>query len=160
MQEAEEEDWERDLSLPQPAPEWRHFVTQLNQDPRDGSTVDSGLGTITIEEEDVKADTARDEEVKGGDGEAVIDVTLNANATDNLVWNENDPYFEIDDESSGVHRIPVAALTPLSAPTEETPLAAFISRQREASQGNPYCGARINRCLDTRLHRCPSGRVH
>ena len=110
-------------------PEWRHFVTQLNQDPGDGSTVDSGLGTITMEGEDVKADTARDEELEGGDGEAAIDVALNANATDHLVWNDNDPYFEIDDESSGVHRTPVAASaptplsTPLSAPTEETVLS-------------------------------------
>ena len=122
-QEAEEEDWDRDLSLPQPAPEWRHFVTQLNQDPGDGSTVDSGLGTVTMEEEDVEADMARDEEVEGGDGEATIDVTPNANATDDLVWNDNDPYFKIDDESSGVHRTPVAALTPLSTPTEETVLS-------------------------------------
>ena len=75
-----------------------------------------------MEEEDVKADTARDE-VKGGDGEAAIDVTLDANATDDLVWNDNDPYFEIDDESLGVHKTPVAASTPLSAPTEETVLS-------------------------------------
>ena len=54
--------------LPPPVPEWRHFITQLNQDPGDGSTVDSGLGTLTLEEEDAKADTAGDEEVKGGDG--------------------------------------------------------------------------------------------
>ena len=78
-----------------------HFVTQLNQDPRDGSTVDSGLGIISMEEEDAEADTARDEEVKGGDGEAAIDVALDANATDDLVWNDNDPYFKIDDESLG-----------------------------------------------------------
>ena len=121
MQEAEEEDWDRDLSLPRPAPEWRHFVTQLNQDPGDSSTADSGLGTITKEEEDVEADTARDEEVKGGDREAAIDVALDANATYDLVWNDNNPYFEIDDGSSGVHRTPVAALTP-TAPTEETVL--------------------------------------
>ena len=37
------------------------------------------------------------------------------------MWN-NDPYFEIDDESLVVHRTPVAASTPLSAPTEETVL--------------------------------------
>ena len=84
--------------------------------------MDSGLGTITMEEEDAEADTAGDEEVKGGDGEAAIDVNLNANATDNLVWNDNDPYFEIDDESLGVHRTPVAASTPLLTPTEETVL--------------------------------------
>ena len=72
-----------------------------------------------MEEEDVEADTARDEEVKGGDGEAAIDVALDANATEDLVWNNNDPYFEIDDESLGVHRTPVAALTLLSAPTED-----------------------------------------
>ena len=65
-----------------------------------------------MEEEDAKADAARDEEVKGGDGEAAIDVTLDANVTDDLVWNDNDPYFEIDDESLGVHRTPVAASTP------------------------------------------------
>ena len=104
-------------------PEWRHFVTQLNQDPGDGSTVDSGLGTIAMEEEDAKADTARDEEAKGGDGKAAIDVALDANATDNLVWNDNDPYFEIDDESSGVHRTPVSASTLLSTPSEETVLS-------------------------------------
>ena len=123
MQEAEEEDWDRDLSLPQPAPEWRHFFTQLNQDPGESPTADSGLGTVTMEEEDVEADTAGDEEVEGGDWEAAIDVTLDVNATDDLVWNYNDPYFEIDDESLGVHRTPVAALTPLSAPTEETVLS-------------------------------------
>ena len=122
LESQEEEDWDKDLSLPQPAPECGHFVTQLNQDPGDSSTADSGLGTIAIEEEDAKADTARDEEVKGGDGEAAIDVALNANATDKLVWNNNDPYFEIDDESSGVHRTLVAALTPLLTPTEETVL--------------------------------------
>ena len=69
-------------------------------------------------EEDAEADTAGGEEAKGGDGEAAIDVALDANATDDLVWNNNDPYFEIDDESSGVHRTPVAASTPLLTPTE------------------------------------------
>ena len=127
----EEEDWDKDLSLPQPAPKWGHFVTQLNQDPGDGSTVDSGLGTITMEEEDAKADTARDEEVEGGYGEVVIDVTLNANATNDLVWNNNDPYFEIDDESLGVHRTLVAASTPLSTPTEETVLSPPASPGNE-----------------------------
>ena len=84
--------------------------------------MDSGLGTIAMEEEDAKADTAREEEVKGGEREAAIDVTLDANATDDLVWNNNDPYFEIDDGSLWVHRNPVAASTPLSIPTEETVL--------------------------------------
>ena len=97
----EEEDWDKDLSLPRPAPKWGHFVTQLNQDPGDSSTADSGLGTITMEEEDAEADIAKDEEVKGGDGEAAIDVALDANATDDLVWNDNDPHFKIDDESFG-----------------------------------------------------------
>ena len=83
--------------------------------------MDSGLGTIAMEEKDAKADTARHEEVEGGDGEAAIDVPLDANATDDLVWNDNDPYFEID-ESSGVYRTPIAALTPLSTPAEETVL--------------------------------------
>ena len=101
-------------------PEWRHFVTQLNQDPGHSSTVDSGLSTVTMEEEDAEADTARDEEVEGGEGEAAVDITLNANATDDLAWNHNDPYFKIEDESSGVHRTPVAVSTPLLAPTEET----------------------------------------
>ena len=99
-----------------------HFVTQLNQDPVDGSTADSGHGTIAMEEEDAEADTAKDEEVEGGDGEAAIDVALDANATEDLVWNDNDPYFKIDDESLGVHRTPVAASTPLSTPTEENVL--------------------------------------
>ena len=75
-----------------------------------------------MEEEDAEADTARDEEVKGGDGEVAIGVALDANATDDLVWNDNDLYFEIDDESLGVHRTLVAASTPLSTPTEETVL--------------------------------------
>ena len=66
----------------------------MNQDPGDGSTVDSGLGTVTMEEEDAKANTAGDEKVKGGDREAAIDVTLDVNATDDLVWNANDPYFK------------------------------------------------------------------
>ena len=51
---------------------------QLNQDPGDGSTMDSGHGTVVMKEEDAEADMAGDEEVKGGDGEAAIDVTLNA----------------------------------------------------------------------------------
>ena len=122
LQEPEEKDWDSDLSLSRLAPEWRHFVTQLNQDPGHGSTADSELGTVTMEEEDVKADMARDEEVEGGDGEAAIDVTLDANATDDLVWNDNNLYFKMDDESLGVHRTPVAASTPMSAPNEETVL--------------------------------------
>ena len=99
---------------------------QLNQDPGDGSTADS----IGMEEEDTKADTAGDE-VKGGDGEAAIDVTLSADATDDLAWNDSDPYLKIDDESIGVHRTPVAALTPLLIPTEETSLTSCISMQCE-----------------------------
>ena len=93
--------------------------------------MDSGLGTVAMEEEDAEADTARDEEVEGGDGEAAVDVTLNANATDDLAWNNNDPYFEIDDESLGVHRTPVAASTPLSAPSEETVLLPPSSEGKE-----------------------------
>ena len=93
--------------------------------------MDSGLGTITMEEEDVEADTAGDEEVEGGDGEAAIDVALDANATDDLMWNNNDPYFEIDDESSGVHRTPVVASMPLLAPTEETVLSQPSSPDNE-----------------------------
>ena len=69
-----------------------------------------------MEEEDAKADTARDEEVKGGDGEAAIDVTLDANATDNLVWNDNNPYFEIDGESLGVHRTPDCSIDTIVSP--------------------------------------------
>ena len=38
---------------------------QLNQDPGDGSTMDSGLGTVAMEEEDAEADMAEDEEVEG-----------------------------------------------------------------------------------------------
>ena len=112
-------------------PEWGHFVTQLNQDSGDSSTADSGLGTVTMEEEDAEANTARDEEVEGGDREAAIGVALNANATDDLVWNDNDPYFEIDDESSGVHRTLVGAPTPLSIPTEETVLSPPASPGNE-----------------------------
>ena len=89
--------------------------------------MDSGLGTVAMEEEDAKADTARDEEAEVGDGEAAIDVTLNANATDNLVWIDNDPYFEIDDESLRVYRSPIAASTPLLTPTEETVLSPLSS---------------------------------
>ena len=84
-----------------------------------------------MEEEDAEADTARDEEVKGSDGEAAVDVTLDANATDNLAWNDNDPYFEIDDESSGVHRTPVAASIPMSVPTGETVLSLPSSAGNE-----------------------------
>ena len=76
-----------------------------------------------MEEEDAEADTARDEEVEGGDGEAAIDVTLDANATDDLVWNDNDPHFKIGDESLGVHKTPITASTPLLTPTEETVLS-------------------------------------
>ena len=97
--------------------------------------MDSGLGTVIMEEEDVKADTAGDEEVEGGDGEAAIDVTLDANATDDLVWNDNDPYFEIDDESLGVQRTPVAASTPLLTPTEETVLSPPSSPGNEKLAG-------------------------
>ena len=84
-----------------------------------------------MEEEDAKADTAGDEEVEGGDVEAAIDVAVDADATDDLVWNDNDPYFKIDDESLGVHRTPVAASTPLSTPTEETVLLPPASPGKE-----------------------------
>ena len=84
-----------------------------------------------MEEEDVEPDTARDEEVKGGDREAAIDVTLDVNATDNLVWDDNDPYFKIDDESLGVHRTLVAASTPLSTLTKETVLSPPASPGNE-----------------------------
>ena len=131
LKSQEEEDWDKDLSLPQPAPQWGHFVTQLNQDPGDSSTVGSGLGTIAMEQEDAKADTAGDEEVEGGDREAAIDVALDSNATDDLVGNDNDPYFEIDDESLGAHRTLVAASTPLSTPTEETVLSPPASPGNE-----------------------------
>ena len=95
---------------------------QLNQDPGDGSTVDSGLCAVTMEEEGTEADTAGDEEVEGGERHAAIDVTLDASATDDLAWNDNDPSFDTDDESSGMYRTPVAESTPLSTSTEETVL--------------------------------------
>ena len=85
--------------------------------------MDLGLGTVTREEEDAKADTARDEEVEGGDMEAAIDVTLDADATDDLAWNGDDPHLEIDDESSGVHRRTAAVSTPLSIPMKEMVLS-------------------------------------
>ena len=85
-----------------------------------------------MEEEDGKADTAGDEEVKGGDGEAAINVTLDANATDDLVWNNNDPYFEIDDESLGCTGLQLQhQQTPLSTPTEETVLSPPASPGNE-----------------------------
>ena len=68
-----------------------------------------------------EVDTARDKEVEGRDGEAATDVTLNADVTD-LAWKDNDLYLEIDYESSGVHKMPVATSTPLSIPTEDTVL--------------------------------------
>ena len=142
-------------------PEWRHFVTQLNQDPGDSSTVDSGLGTITMEEEDAKADTARDEKVEGGDGEAAIDVTLYANATNDLAWNDNDPYFEIDDESSGVHRTPVAASTPLLAPTEGTVLSPPSSAGNEKLHKEiPTVEPEFIDVSTPDYTGCPSGKVH
>ena len=72
----EEEGWDAEPSLPPPVPEWRHFVMQLNQDPGDGSTTDSGLGTVAMEEEGAEVNTAGDEEVKGRDGEVAVDVAL------------------------------------------------------------------------------------
>ena len=114
-----------------------------------------------MEEEDVKADTARDEEVKGDDGEAAIDVTLDANATDDLVWNDNDPYFEIDDESSGVHRTPVAISTPLLTPTEETVLSPPSSPgNEELCREIPTVEPESIDASTPKLHGCPSGRVH
>ena len=58
-------------------------------------------------------------------------MSLNADATDNLVWNNSDPYFKIHDESLGVHRTPVAALIPLLTPTEETVLSPPTSPGNE-----------------------------
>ena len=110
------------------------FCYAVNQDPGDSSTADSGLGTITMEEEDAEADMARDEEVRGSDGEAAVDVALDANATDDLAWNDNDSYFKIDDESSGVHRTPVATLTPMSVPMGETVLSPPSSIGNEKLQ--------------------------
>ena len=37
---------------------------------------------------EAEADMARDEEVKGEDREAAIDVMLNADITDDLTWND------------------------------------------------------------------------
>ena len=44
--------------------EWGHFVTQLNQDPREDSLTDSGQGTAEMEEGD--ADVAGCKEVETG----------------------------------------------------------------------------------------------
>ena len=76
-------------------PEWRHLVNHLNQDPGDGPTTDSGLGTVTMEEENAEVNTVGDKEVKGKAREAVVDVTLDA--SDDFTWQADDPYIEIDD---------------------------------------------------------------
>ena len=91
MEPPEEEDWDAEP----PSPEWGHFVTQLNQDPGDGSTTDSGLGTVAMEEEGAEADTAGDEEVEGMDGKVAVDVALDV--TDDLTWHASDPYLETDE---------------------------------------------------------------
>ena len=52
----------------------------------------------------------------------MLHLTLDVDVTDDLTWHANDPYLEIDYESLGIHRTPVAALTPLSIPTEDTVL--------------------------------------
>ena len=78
-------------------------------------------------------DTAGDEEVEGRDGEAVADVILDTDATD-LAWDSDDPYLQVDYEISGVHQAPVAALTPLSMPTKETP---HITKHQETPEGDP-----------------------
>ena len=119
----EEEDWDAEPLLPAPAPEWKHFVTQLNQVPGDGSTTDWGLGTVAMEEEGTQVNTTGDKEVKGRAGEMAVNVALNV--TDDLTWHTNDPYLEIDDESSGMHQTPVAALTPLSIPMEDAVLLSL-----------------------------------
>ena len=75
------------------------FCHAVEPRPRDGSTMNSGLVTVAMEEEGTEVNTARDEGVEGRDGEAAVDVTLNV--TDDLAWHASDPYLEIDDESSG-----------------------------------------------------------
>ena len=121
----EDEDWDKDLTLPPPTVEWGHFVTQLNQDPGEDSVADLGPGTAAMEEGD--ADTVGDKEVEGGDGEATANVIPDMGITD-LTWDPQDLYLEIDDESSGAHQIPMAALTPISMPTKEIPLCHQASR--------------------------------
>ena len=85
----EDEDLDKDLNLPPPTAEWKHFITQLNQDPWEGSITDSGLGTVAMEEGDTN--TVGDEVVEGRDGEATADVIPNTDATNDLAWNVDDP---------------------------------------------------------------------
>ena len=87
----EDEDWDKDLTLPSPTVEWGHFVTQLNQDPREDSVTDSGLGMAVMEEGD--ADEVGDEEVESGDGEAAANVIPDTGVTD-LTWDPEDPYLQ------------------------------------------------------------------
>ena len=63
-----DEDWDKDLTLPPPTAEWKHFVIQLNQDRGEGSITDLGLGTVVMEKGDAEVDTG-DAEVNTGDAE-------------------------------------------------------------------------------------------
>ena len=56
--------WDKDLTLPPLMVEWGHFITQLNQDPREDSITDLGLYMAAMEEGD--ANMVGDEDVESG----------------------------------------------------------------------------------------------
>ena len=92
-------------------------MSQLNQDPGEDSATDSGRGMAAMEEGYV--DTVGDKEVEKWDEEVAASAIPETGITD-ITWDPEDPYLEFYDESSGAHQTPVAALTPVLMPTEET----------------------------------------
>ena len=71
-------------------------------------------------------DMVGDEEVEEWDEEAIASATPEIGVTD-IAWDPEDLYLESNDESSGTHQTPVAALTPVSMPTKETLCPALPS---------------------------------
>ena len=117
----EEEDWDTDVTpaLCPPAPGLKDLVSQLNQDPRAESIADSGIGTTAMEE-DVTLNTVREESIKDETSCAILDCS---SGPDDLMWNEDIPYLKITDDSTTVHRTPVALLTPVMTPAVDAVLS-------------------------------------
>ena len=128
------DDSTQELSLSAPSIEWEHMVDQLNQDACANSIVDSGRGTVIMEEG--RTDTAGDEEVEVRDEGLATGAAVDTEAG-NLVWDPQDLLFEFNNENLGVTQTPVAASTPVAALTGDEMPDLEDADPKGPPQGNP-----------------------
>ena len=92
------------------------MVNQLNQDPQAASIADSSCGTTAMEGSE--ADAVGDE-VEGQDEGATAGAVPEMGVA-NITWDPEDPFLKFTDENPSTTQILIAALTPMSMPTEES----------------------------------------